>query len=206
MDAVVKPLKSLGSVDEDQPDCPKKAAEAVRTLLAFMGENPDREGLADTPSRVVRAYDELFGGYKQNPTEELMRTFEEVSGYDEIVIVRDIAFWSHCEHHMVPFFGRAHIAYYPKDRVVGLSKLARVLDIYARRLQTQENLTAQLSTAIDDVLKPRGVAVMLEAQHMCMAMRGVRQPDSSTVTTRFLGCFKSDKEEQSRFLSLVRDK
>lgn len=181
----------------------KEAEAAVRTLLAYMGENPEREGLLDTPSRVVRAYDDVFSGYGQDAADELKRTFEEVSGYDDIVLIRDIPFFSHCEHHMLPFYGKAQIAYYPSDRVVGLSKLARVLDIYARRLQTQENLTAQVAAAVDKVLTPRGVAVMLEASHLCMRMRGIRKAGSSTVTTRFTGRFKV-AEEQARFLTLVR--
>ncbi len=201
MDAVVKPLTITETFKT--PPSREDAEAAVKTLLAYMGEDPAREGLLDTPMRVAKAYSELFSGYSQDAAEELKRTFEEVSGYDEMVLVRDIAFFSHCEHHMVPFFGKAHIAYYPTDRVVGLSKLARVLDIYARRLQTQENLTAEVTGTIDDVLAPRGVAVMVEAEHMCMTMRGVRKAGTSTVTTRFLGCFKDDKEEQARFLSLI---
>lgn len=201
MDTTVKPLTFKETFET--PPAPQEAEAAVRTLLAYMGENPDREGLVETPTRVVKAYGELFSGYGQDAAAELSRTFEEVSGYDEMVLVRDIAFFSHCEHHMVPFFGKAHIAYYPTDRVVGLSKLARVLDIYARRLQTQENLTAEVTGTIETVLAPRGVAVMVEAEHMCMTMRGVRKAGTSTVTTRFLGCFKDDNEEQARFLSLI---
>ncbi|MEM6615629.1 MAG: GTP cyclohydrolase I FolE [Pseudomonadota bacterium] len=202
MDAVVKPF----IWNKNTPEQPTRdqAEAAVRTLLAYMGEDPDREGLLDTPSRVVKAYHELFSGYELDPTDDLKRTFEEVGGYDEIVLVRDIPFHSHCEHHMVPFYGKAHIAYYPTDRVVGLSKLARVTEIYARRLQTQENLTSQIASAIEEVLNPKGLAVMVEAEHMCMSMRGIKKHGSSTVTTRFLGLFKDDKTEQDRFLDLIR--
>lgn len=204
MDDILKPLnvaKEFKTVPSDD-----EARAAVRTLLAFMGEQPDREGLVDTPMRVAKAYGELFSGYSQDPREELARTFEEVSGYDDIVLVRDISFFSHCEHHVVPFYGKAHIAYFPTNRVVGLSKLARVLEIYARRLQTQENLTSQVASVIEEVLQPRGVAVMVQAEHMCMTMRGVRKAGTSTITSRYIGCFRDDKDHQSQFLTMIRQK
>jgi GTP cyclohydrolase I len=182
----------------------QEAEAAVRTLLAFIGEDPDREGLVDTPRRVVSAHEELYSGYRDNPGDVLERTFSEIGTYDDLVLVRDIPFNSHCEHHMMPFFGRAHIAYLPVERVVGLSKLARLIDVYAKRLQTQERLSSQVVTAIDEVLKPRGVAVMLEAEHTCMSLRGVEKPGTQTITTQFTGVFREDATEQARFISLVR--
>ncbi|EEY06725.1 GTP cyclohydrolase I [Brucella pinnipedialis M163/99/10] len=152
-----------------------EAEAAVRTLLLWAGEDPDREGLLETPKRVAKAYQELFGGYSESPEEVLGTTFEEVAGYDDMVLVKDISFFSHCEHHMVPIIGKAHVAYLPEGRVVGLSKIARVVDIFARRLQTQESITAQIADSIQRILKPRGVAVMIEAEHMCMAMRSIRK-------------------------------
>ena len=180
-----------------------EAEQAVQTLLSYIGENTSREGLLDTPRRVVEAYDELYQGYHQCPAEVLDRTFGETAGYDDFVLIRDIEFTSQCEHHMMPFYGKAHIAYTPVERVVGLSKLARLTDIFARRLQTQEHLTAQIAAAIDEILKPRGVAVMLEAEHTCMSMRGVEKPGSMTITTQFTGLF-DDPQEQARFITLVR--
>ncbi|WP_036839053.1 GTP cyclohydrolase I FolE [Pleomorphomonas oryzae] len=182
----------------------EEAEAAVRTLIAYAGEDPEREGLRDTPKRVVKAYAELFSGYSQTDEEVLDRIFTEVAGYEELILVRDIPFYSHCEHHMVPFIGKAHIAYYPTTGVVGLSKLARIVEMYARRLQTQETMTAQVSNAIEKVLKPRGAAVLIEAEHLCMAMRGVQKPGASTVTARFTGCFKTDPTEQARFMMMVR--
>jgi GTP cyclohydrolase I len=182
----------------------EEAEAAVRVLLRWAGENPAREGLIDTPKRVVKAYEELFGGYRDNAKEHLERVFEEVEGYDDMVLVRDIGFASHCEHHMVPFVGKAHIAYYPSEGVVGLSKLARVVDTFARRLQTQETMTAQITDAIVRVLKPRGIAVMIEAEHMCMSMRGIQKQGASTVTTQFTGVFRDDPSEQARFYTLLR--
>lgn len=182
------------------------AEAAVRTLIAWAGDDPAREGLLDTPKRVTKAYKEFFGGYDDCPIEALSRTFDEVSGYDDIVMLRDIDFASHCEHHMVPFIGKAHVAYYPTNSVVGISKLARVIDIFAKRLQTQETMTAQIATAIEDVLKPRGVAVMLEAEHQCMSMRGVRKQNVSTITTQFAGVFETDAEQRARFLSLAQQR
>src|SRR6516165_11436514 len=192
-------------VRADQPRPSRAEAElAVQTLLAYIGENPAREGLLDTPRRVVEAYDELFQGYHQCPAEVLNRTFGETAGYDDFVLIRDIAFTSHCEHHVMPFYGKAHIAYTPVERVVGLSKLARLVDIFAHRLQTQEHLTAQIAAAIDEILKPRGVAVMLEAEHTCMSVRGVAKHGAMTFTSRFTGMFRDNPAEQARFLSMVR--
>jgi GTP cyclohydrolase I len=182
----------------------EEAEEAVRTLIAYAGDDPMREGVLETPKRVVDAYAELYGGYRECPAEVLDRTFSETGAYDDLVLVRDIGFNSHCEHHMMPFFGRAHVAYMPVERVVGLSKLARLLDVYARRLQTQEHLTSQIATAIEEILKPRGVAVLIEAEHMCMSMRGVEKPGASTITTQFRGAFRDDPNEQVRFITMVR--
>ncbi len=207
MDAVVKPLKFQSvSTEAKVLDRPSRevAEEAVRVLIRWAGDNPDREGLLDTPKRVAKAYESLFSGYNQDPAEELSRVFEEVQGYDDLVMVRDIPFHSHCEHHLVPFVGKAHIGYYPSDGVVGLSKLARVVDIFARRMQTQEAMTAQIVGAIDDALKPRGLAVLIEAEHMCMAMRGIQKQGVSTVTTQFTGLFRDDPAEQVRFFTLLR--
>jgi GTP cyclohydrolase IA len=213
MDAIVKPfVRTAAPAGTPDTSCPAKptrpsreeAAAAVRTLIAYIGEDADREGLLDTPQRVVRAYDELFRGYRENPQELLERTFSEIGDYKDMVLVRDITFASHCEHHMIPFTGKAHIAYLPEGEVVGLSKLARLVDVFAKRLQTQEHLTAQIAGALDDVLKPRGVAVMLEAEHMCMALRGVQRQGASTVTTHFTGAFCGDPAEQVRFITMVR--
>ena len=182
----------------------EEAEEAVRTLIAFAGDNPGREGLLDTPGRVVDAYGELFQGYNECPVDVLDKTFSETAGYDDFVLVKDITFNSHCEHHMMPFFGKAHVAYRPVDRVVGISKLARLVDVYAQRLQTQEHLTSQVATAIDEILKPRGVAVLIEAEHMCMSLRGVTKPGALTVTSHFTGMFRDDVQEQVRFMAMVR--
>ena len=182
----------------------EEAEAAVRTLIAYAGDHPDREGLLDTPKRVVESYDELFRGYGECPVEVLDRTFGEISGYDDFVMVRDIAFNSHCEHHMMPFVGKAHIAYKPVERVVGLSKIARLVETYALRLQTQERMTSQIATAIDEILKPRGVAVMIEAEHMCMSVRGVEKPGSKTITTQFVGSFRDSMNDQVRFMTLLR--
>ncbi len=182
----------------------EEAEAAVRTLIRWTGDDPTREGLLDTPRRVTKAYEQLFGGYNIDPQDVLERVFEEVEGYGDIVLVRDIPFHSHCEHHMVPFVGKAHIAYYPTKGVVGLSKLARLVDVFAKRLQTQESMTAQITNAIDDNLTPRGVAVLIEAEHMCMSMRGVQKVGVSTITTQFTGVFREDPSEQMRFMTLVR--
>ena len=212
MDAVIKPLRKASLTDHvrQAPQAPsprptrEEAQAAVRTLIAFAGDDPDREGLVETPKRVVDAYEELYGGYREVPADVLDRTFSEIGKYDDFVLVRDIAFSSHCEHHMMPFMGKAHIAYKPVERVVGLSKLARLVDVYARRLQTQEHMTSQIATAIEEILNPRGVAVMLEAEHMCMSVRGVEKPGSSTITTQFVGSFRDSPEEQVRFITMVR--
>ncbi len=180
-----------------------EAEQAVRTLLRWTGDDPDREGLLGTPDRVVRAYEEFFSGYKEDPAEILQRTFEETEGYDEMVVLRNIRLESHCEHHMVPILGTAHIGYFPNKRVVGISKLARVAEIYARRLQIQEKLTAQIATAIQEVLQPRGVAVVVEAQHQCMTTRGIRKPDVSMVTSKLLGCFRDDPATRREFLAMI---
>ena len=184
----------------------QEAEAAVRTLLRWAGDDPMREGLLDTPARVVKAYEQLFSGYRTDADELLVRVFEEVEGYSDVVLVRDIPFYSHCEHHMVPFMGLAHVAYYPERGVVGLTKLALVVDAFARRLQTQETMTAQIADTIESILKPRGCAVMIEAEHLCMAMRGVQKAGVSTITTQFRGVYKDDPTEQVRFLTLVRNK
>ena len=181
-----------------------EAEAAVRTLIAWAGDDPAREGLVDTPRRVVKAYDELFGGYGEDAAVSLARVFEDVQGYEDIVLVRDIPFASHCEHHMAPFWGKAHIAYYPRGGVVGLSKLARIVDTVAKRLQTQEALSAQLVGAVEASLRPRGVAILVEAEHACIAMRGVKKSGVSTSTMQFTGIFKVSDAEQARFLALLR--
>jgi GTP cyclohydrolase IA len=180
-----------------------EAEDAVRTLLAWAGDDPTRAGLIDTPSRVADAYGEYFSGYRADAAAELATTFEETSGYDDIVVLKDIRFESHCEHHIAPFAGVAHVAYMPSGRIVGLSKLARVVEIYARRLQTQETLTGEIALAIQDTLQPKGVAVMMSAEHTCMSARGVRQPHVTTITSRFLGTFERDPSMRDRFLGLV---
>jgi GTP cyclohydrolase I len=182
----------------------EEAEKAVRTLIAWAGDDPDRSGLIDTPGRVLDAYEEFYAGYGEDPADALERTFEDIGSYDDIVLVRDIPFYSHCEHHMVPFVGKAHVAYLPGEKVVGLSKLARVVDTFARRLQTQERLTGQIVAAVDQALKPRGVAVMIEAEHQCMTLRGVHKHGALTVTTQFSGVFRDDPSERERFLVLVR--
>ena len=206
MDDVVKTLEpsiKLGRLATHRPTR-AEAEDAVRVLLRWAGDDPEREGLHDTPKRVVRAYEELFAGYTQDPEDILKRVFRDVSGYDDMVLVQDIPFASHCEHHMVPFVGKAHIAYYPGEGVAGLSKLARLVDVYARRLQTQEAMTAQIADAMEASLTPRGVAVMVEAEHMCMSMRGVAKHGARTVTTRFSGLFQMNPAEQARFFTQIR--
>ena len=182
----------------------EEAKEAVRTMLAWAGENPNREGLIETPERVVSAYEEFFAGYDMDPDEILDKTFEEVAGYDEMVIVKDVRLESHCEHHMVPFIGIAHVAYIPHKRVVGISKLARIVDVYAKRLQTQETMTAQIADTIQRVLEPRGVAVVIDAEHQCMTTRGVHKSETSTVTSRMLGIFRTDERTRSEFMNLIQ--
>ena len=201
MDAIVKQLKTGGKNGRPTQE---QAEEAVRVLLRWAGEDPTREGLIDTPSRVAKAYRELFAGYDMDVAEVLGRTFEEVAGYDDMVLVKDIPFHSHCEHHMVPINGVAHVAYLPDGKVLGLSKVARTVDIFARRLQTQEALTAQIANAIQDTLQPLGVAVIIEAEHMCMSMRGIQKEGSTTTTTTFTGTFKSEAALQARFMTMLR--
>lgn len=182
----------------------EEAEAAVRTLLRWAGENPDREGLLDTPKRVVKAYEELFQGYNQSAQDILGTVFEEVSGYNDPVLVKDIPFYSHCEHHMVPIIGKAHVAYMPDGRVVGLSKIPRVVDVFARRLQTQESITAEIADALYTYLKPRGVAVLIEAEHMCMAMRGVKKQGSNTITATYRGSYQNDVKSQANFMMMIR--
>jgi GTP cyclohydrolase I len=180
-----------------------EAEEAVRTLLLWAGDDPDREGLRATPDRVVRSYEEFFAGYQTDPVEFLTRTFEEVEGYDEMVVLKNIRFESYCEHHMVPIIGKAHVAYLPKHRVVGISKLARVVESYAKRLQIQEKMTAQIANTIDEVLQPLGVAVVIEGEHQCMTTRGVHKHGVSMVTSRMLGEFRNNPETRREFLSMI---
>jgi GTP cyclohydrolase I len=204
MDAIVKtPVKGADDRTAKKPSR-EQAEEAVRTLLEWIGDDPAREGLIDTPNRVARAFEELYSGYGQDASDLLSTTFKDVDGYTDMVLVRDIPFASHCEHHMVPFIGKVHIAYYPTNGVVGLSKLARLVDVYAKRLQTQETLTAQITKAMEDNLVTRGLAVMVEAEHMCMSMRGVQKQGTSTMTSRFTGIFEDDEVERQKFLLLVR--
>jgi GTP cyclohydrolase I len=204
MDALSRDRALIGDAVSDlQPvvrPTREEAMEAVRTLIAWAGDDPRREGVLDTPRRVVDAYEEWFSGYDADPGKELNRTFEDVQGYDDIVMLRDIEVESHCEHHMAPFLGKAYVAYMPTNKVVGISKLARVVEIFARRLQTQETLTQQIADAITDSLKPAGVAILIDAEHQCMTTRGVHHRHVSTVTTQFCGVFRSDKDLQKRFL------
>lgn len=208
MDAMDKPIAEPAITNDKNTSIARPSREeaeaAVRTLLLWAGDDPAREGLLDTPKRVAKAYKELFGGYDQSPEAELGRTFEEVAGYDDMVVVQDIPFHSHCEHHMVPIIGKAHVGYLPDGKVLGLSKIARVVDIYAHRLQTQESMTAQVAHAIQDALEPRGVAIIIEAEHMCMAMRGIRKQGSTTSTSTYTGVFKDSPEEQMRFLAMIK--
>ena len=180
-----------------------EAEAAVRTMLAWTGDNPDREGLVETPKRVVRAYEHFFAGYEMDPKEVLSKVFEEVEGYDEMVIVKDIRVESHCEHHIVPILGKAHVGYLPNKRIVGISKLARVVDIFGKRLQTQEVMTAQIANVINEVLEPRGVAVVMNAKHQCMTTRGVHKPESSTITSTMLGAFRENPDTRAEFMNLI---
>ena len=180
-----------------------QAEKAVKTLIEWAGDNPDREGLVETPKRVVKAYEQFFEGYDQDPEEILTKTFEEVEGYDEMVIVKDIRLESHCEHHIVPILGKAHIGYIPNNRVVGISKLARIVDVFGKRLQTQETMTSQIANVIQKVLDPKGVAVVIDASHQCMTTRGVHKPESSTVTSAMKGVFKENAVTRNEFLSFV---
>ena len=202
MNMIVKKSDLVAGSDGERPS--RDAAErAVRTLIRWAGDDPDREGLVGTPDRVVRSYEEFFAGYGEDPREMLRRTFEEIEGYDEMVILRDIRLESHCEHHMVPIIGRVHVAYLPAKRVVGISKLARVVDIYARRLQIQEKMTAQIANTIEEVLQPRGVAVVVEAAHQCMTTRGVHKTGVTMVTSRMIGAFRDGGETRREFLSMI---
>lgn len=189
----------------DQHDRPSRSEveEAVRTILLWTGENPDRDGLRDTPKRVTKAFEEYFRGYHEDPEEILSTTFEETAGYDEMIVLRGIRFESHCEHHMAPIIGRAWVAYIPNGRVVGISKLARVVEVYAKRLQIQEKMTAQIANAIDAVLQPQGVAVVLKAEHFCMTARGIMKPGTDLVTSRMLGCFRDNPTTRQEFLSMI---
>ena len=179
------------------------AEDAVRTLLRWAGDNPGREGLLDTPRRVVKAYSDWFGGYALDPEEYLSRTFEEVAGYDELIVLCDIQFESHCEHHMAPIIGKAHVGYLPDNKVVGISKLARVVEVYARRLQVQEKMTAQIAACIEKTLKPRGVGVVIEATHQCMTTRGIHKRGVSMITSKMLGSFRDDARTRSEFLTFI---
>ena len=183
----------------------EEAMEAVKTLISWAGDDPSREGLIETPKRVVKAYEEFFAGYEQDASKVLSKTFEDVNGYDDIVFLRDINIESHCEHHMVPIAGKAHVAYLPKDKVVGISKLARVIEIFAKRLQTQETMTMQIINTIDEALDPFGAAIMIDAKHQCMTTRGINKPNVSTVTTKFSGLFAEDAELRNRFMQLVKE-
>ena len=181
----------------------EEAEAAVRTMLAWTGDNLDREGLVETPKRVVRAYEQFFAGYEMDPKEVLSKVFEEVEGYDEMVIVKDIRVESHCEHHIVPILGKAHVGYLPNKRIVGISKLARVVDIFGKRLQTQEVMTAQIANVINEVLEPKGVAVVMNAKHQCMTTRGVHKPESSTITSTMLGAFRENPDTRAEFMNLI---
>jgi GTP cyclohydrolase I len=181
----------------------RQAEDAIRTLLLWAGDDPDREGLVDTPKRVALAYEDWFSGYKQDPVKYLKRTFEEVEGYDEMIVLRDIAFESHCEHHMAPIIGKAHVGYLPNNKVVGISKLARVVEAFARRLQVQEKMTAQIAHCIQDVLKPRGCGVIINASHQCMTTRGIHKTSVSMVTSQMLGAFRKDARTRSEFLRFI---
>jgi GTP cyclohydrolase I len=210
MDALAKDRTLIGAGEVDLTPVTKPsredAMEAVRTLIAWAGDDPRREGLIDTPKRVVDAFGEWFEGYGADPAIELSRIFEDVQGYDDIVVLRDIEVESHCEHHMAPFLGKAYVAYMPTNKVVGISKLARVVEIFSKRLQTQETLTQQIADAITDSLKPAGVAVLIDAEHQCMTTRGVHHRHVSTITTQFTGVFKADRALQERFLSFCNRK
>ena len=201
---IVAPIRTLAAgIASDQRPSRQEAEAAVQTLLRWAGDDPTREGLIDTPSRVVRSYEEFFEGYTMDPVNLLERTFEETDGYDEIVLLRDIRLESHCEHHMVPIVGRCHVAYLPHRRVVGISKLARVVEGYAKRLQIQEKLTAQIANTIQDVLQPKGVAVVIEAAHQCMTTRGVHKPGVTMVTSRMLGAFRDDPNTRRELLAMI---
>ena len=182
----------------------EEAMKAVSTLIKWAGDDPKREGLVETPKRVIKAYEEFFAGYEQDPEEILQKTFKEVEGYDEMVLVKDIAVESHCEHHIVPILGKAHVAYIPNNRVVGISKLARIVDVFGKRLQTQETMTQQIANTIENVLKPKGVAVVIDASHQCMSTRGIHKTESSTVTSSMRGIFKENPTTRNEFLNFIR--
>ena len=194
------------SNERNQKPSREEAEAAVRTLIAWAGDDPSREGLLETPKRVVKSYEEFYEGYYKDPKEILSKVFEEIEGYDEIVLVKDIPLQSHCEHHMVPIIGKAHVAYLPDQRVVGLSKLARVVDMFGKRLQTQETMTAQIADTINDVLQPKGVAVVIDAEHQCMSSRGVNKHGSSTITSRMIGVFRENQKSRMEFLNLISNK
>ena len=194
------------SEERNQKPSREEAEAAVRTLIAWAGDDPTREGLRETPKRVVKSYEEFYEGYDKDPKEILSKVFEEIEGYDEIVLVKDIPLQSHCEHHMVPIIGKAHVGYLPDQRVVGLSKLARVVDMFGKRLQTQETMTAQIADTINDVLKPKGVAVVIDAEHQCMSSRGINKHGSSTITSRMIGVFRENQKSRMEFLNLISNK
>lgn len=210
MDAAVKPklVETADAPDDvrskNRRPSQEEAMDAVRTLIRWAGDDPNREGLLETPDRVVRSYQEFFSGYSEDPAEVLSRTFEEAEGYQDMVMLRDIDLESHCEHHMVPIIGKAHIAYVPTNRIVGISKLARVIEIFAKRLQTQETMTAQIGDTIQRVLEPQGVAVLIDAEHQCMTTRGVHKPNVFTITSHFTGVFQTDPRMEQRFLAMVK--
>ncbi|TXL74146.1 GTP cyclohydrolase I FolE [Vineibacter terrae] len=196
-------LGSVAAASSQVKPTRAEAEEAVRTLIRWAGDDPDREGLVGTPDRVVRSYEEFFAGYAEDPREILARTFEETDGYDEMVVLRDIRLESYCEHHIVPIIGKAHVGYLPAHRVVGISKLARIVEAYAKRLQIQEKMTAQIANCIQEVLEPRGVAVVIEAAHQCMTTRGIRKPGVAMVTSRMLGAFRDDPSTRREFLAMI---
>ena len=199
----MKLVKDTNTEEEIKKISDKDAEDAFRTILAWMGEDPNREGLLETPKRVVKAYEDWFAGYNEDPKEVLKKTFDELEGYDEIIMLRDIRIESHCEHHIAPFIGCAHVAYLPNKRVVGISKLARITRIYMKRMQIQEKLTAQIANCVQEVLKPKGVAVVIEAQHQCMTTRGVGTPGISMVTSQLLGKFRTDSSTRREFYSMI---
>ncbi len=200
-----KDVTAKKAVTQDNRPSRDEAMRAVETLLRWAGEDPEREGLLDTPKRVIKAYEEYFVGYTKDAAAELSKTFEDIEGFDDMVVVKGIDFVSHCEHHLVPILGKAHVAYWPDEKVVGISKLARVVDIFGRRLVSQENMTRNILQCIDETLKPKGVAVYIDANHQCMSTRGVNKGSSSTVTSMFCGVFKEDRDVQRRFLDMIKD-
>ena len=202
---VKESMKAVSNQASANKPSKEKAMDAVKTLIEWAGDDPSREGLIETPKRVVKAYEEFFAGYEQDALKVLGKTFEDVNGYDDIVFLRDINIDSHCEHHMVPIAGKAHVAYLPKDKVVGISKLARVIEIFSKRLQTQETMTMQIMKTIDEALEPFGTAIMIDAKHQCMTTRGINKPNVSTITTKFSGLFAEDAELRNRFMQLVKE-